>query len=448
MKSYTTLTNLFTTLSQNSTAPNQSLGGILVNDNHRYLLQKYFDNERSFTMTTVGPQTLTLTASPAIGATTATLSATWPYLSCQQLLVFGDSEQRTVFFTQGSASVYWQGGTGLIGSQFATTNVIASGATSATLASPWTTASQTSLASFSDGSTKTITFTQNSTAISWTGGLAEGVQAYVYVFPTNTSISCVGVQSYPLPANISKLKTSSITIGQLVYVAYPVNSVQEWVKLNALPYTAAYPAYFFIYNDQLSFWPIPSTTGYVITLYAQINVADMTYADYISTSAASNGTVSISVGSNIVTGSSTTFNSVGKFPLNTDLTFANIFISFTPPGGDGLYYQVQSVQSDTQLTLIKPIVNAPTTSGIYFSMGQYPLLQGDFHDIPVYWALKVYHSSIAKDTDKATLYDGIMQQKLNLMTAYLSTKQVNVDLGSSPVARNPNLYPYPTSSSL
>jgi len=442
MKSFTTLTTFFTTLSQNGSTANQSLGGILVNDNHRYLIQKYFDNERSFTMTTVGPQTLTVTATPTVGDTTATLSATWPYISCQQLVVFGDSEQRTVFFTQGSTSISWQKGTGLIGSQFATTAVIPSGATSATLSSVWATASQVSTASFSDGSTKTITFTQNSATISWVGGLAEGVQAYVYAFPTNTSISCVGVQSYPLPANISKLKTSTITIGQLVYTAYPVNSVAEWTRLNALPYTAAYPAYFFIYNNQLSFWPIPSTVGYVITLYAQINVADMTYADY------STGTISTaSVGSNAITGSSTSWNAIGNFPLNTDLTFANLFLQITPPKGDGLYYQIQSFQSDTALTLIKPIVNAPNISSAAYTIGQYPLLHGDFHDIPVYWALKVYYSSIVKDAERAQLYDGIMANKLNLMEAYESTKQVNVDLGTSPVQRNPNLYTFAISSS-
>ena len=169
----------------------------------------------------------------------------------------------------------------------------------------------------------------------------------------------------------------------------------------------------------------------------------MTYQDY------STGTINTaSVGSNIITGTSTTWNSVGNYPLNTDLTFANLFIQIAPPGGDGLYYQIQSFQSDTSLTLIKPLVNAPNTSGASYTIGQYPLLQGDFHDIPVYWALKVYHSSISKDTDKASLYDGIMANKLTLMEAYLSTKQVSVDLGTTPIPRNPNLYPYATSNTV
>ena len=431
---------MFTGLAQNNTTANQTLAGILINDVHRYTLLRFFDNERSFTMTTVGPQTLTILASPNVGDITATLAAVWPYLSCQQLVVFGDGEQRTVFFTQNNATITWQKGTALVGKNFPTTNAILAGATSATLSSSWTTATQTSLASFSDGTTATITFTQGSNNITWSGGITENVLASVNVFPTNTSISCVGVQSYRMPANISKLKTASITIGQLVYIAYPVNSVQEWVKLNALPYNAAYPAYFFMYNDQLSFWPIPSNTGQIISLYAQVFTPDMTYQDYISSATIANGTISDSVGSNAITGSSTTFNTVGTFPVGVDLTFSNIFLTITPPGGDGLNYQVQSVASDTALTLTKPIVYAPKTSGNYFSIGQYPLLAPDFHDALVYGALRTYFSSIAKDTDKAGYFGGLYQEKLQQMEFYLSSKQVNVDLGSSPVQRNPNLY--------
>lgn len=376
MKSFSQLTTLFTTLSQNNTTANQSLAGILINDVHRYLLLRFFDNERSFTMTTVGSQVLTITTSTlAAGSLSATLSSSWPYISCQQLVVFSDGEQRTVFFTQGLTAITWQ--------------------------SPTTT------------------------------------------IQTTNSLSCVGVQAYPMPANISKLKTSSITIGQLVYQAYPVNSVQEWVKLNALPYQASYPAYFFLYNNQLNFYPIPSSTGNIITLYAQVFTPDMTYADNTT------GTVSsLAVNSNAIVGSSTTFSTGSNIPTGVDLTFANIFFSPTAPKGDGLFYQVQSITSDTALTLLKPIVYAPTTSGGTVLLGQYPLLAPDFHDAIVYGALRTYFSSIAKDTDKAGYFGGLYQEKLDQMEFYLSTKQTNVDLGSSPVQRNPNLYLYPISSSV
>ena len=428
------MNTMFQTLSMNSSTANATLGGILLNDQHRYLLLKYFDNERSFTMLTVGPQSLTLTGTLSVGAVSGTLSAVWPYLTCQQLVVFSDGEQRMVAFTQGSATITWQGA--LIGKQFSTTNVIAAGDTSATLSNAWATATQSSVSAFSDGSTKTVTFTQGSATITWAGGLTEGVRAYVMVIPTSTAISCVGVQSYPLPANVSKIKNSTITIGQLVYTPAPVQSIQEWTKLNALPYTSSIPAYFYVYNNQLNFWPIPSATGEVITLNCQINVADMTYADYAVGTLAAGGMV---VGSNAVVGTATAWKT--PYPYGVDLTFANLFITATPPGGDGLPYQIQNILTDTTLTLLKPVVNAPSiTVTTPYVIGQYPLLAPDFHDVIVYGALRIYFSSIVKDADRFQLYQNLFNEKLQQMEFYLSTKQVNVDLSVTPVQTNPNLY--------
>jgi hypothetical protein len=374
-KSFTTMQTMFTTLSQNTTTANTTLAGTLLNDVHRYLLLKYFNNEQSFTMTTIGPQSLTITTSSlASGSTSAILSAAWPYISCQQLVVFSDGEQRTVFFTQGSTSIIWQ--------------------------SP-TTAVQTS-----------------------------------------NAISCVGVQAYPMPANISKLKTASITIGQLVYVPYPVNSVQEWVKLNALPYTAAYPAYFFLYNNQLNFWPIPSNTGQIITLYAQINVPDLSYTDVTGTIASSG----MAIGSNIVTATGSPFS---VYPQSVDLTFTNLQLIAAPPYGDGLNYQIQNFTSNASATLKTPAVYAPNQGGSgTFTIGQYPLLDGNFHDAIVYGALRTYFSSISKDTDKASYFGGLYQEKIGQMDGYLSTKSVIVDLGTSPPALNPNLFLLAPSSSV
>lgn len=367
-KSYTALTNLYTTLSLNGSSANTTLAGILLNDQHRYLLLKYFDNERSFTLLTIGPQSLTLTGSLSSGATSGVLTSAWPStnITCQQLVVFSSGEQRTVTFTQGSTAISWQ--------------------------SPLT-ASAT------------------------------------------TAISTQGVQAYPLPANVSKIKNSTITVGQLVYTPAPVQSIQEWTKLNALPYASSIPAYFFVYNNQLNFWPIPSTAGQIITLNCQINVADMTYSDYTTGTIASSGMV---VGSNTIVGSGTTFSTA--FPPNVDLTFANILFTATPPGGDGLAYPVQSVTDATHLTLLKPVINAPNTTGASFTIGQYPLLAPDFHDIIVYGALRIYYQSIVKDSERFQLYDKTYNEKLQLMEFYLSTKQVNVDLSVTPVQKNPNLY--------
>jgi hypothetical protein len=76
MKTYTTLQDLFTNLANNTSNANASLGGQLISDQHRYLIQKYFDNERSYNTLTIRAEDLTLTGVLAADATSATLSST------------------------------------------------------------------------------------------------------------------------------------------------------------------------------------------------------------------------------------------------------------------------------------------------------------------------------------------------------------------------------------
>lgn len=366
MRTYTQQKALFTNLSNNVSGANEALGGQLINDQHRYLIQKYFDNERTYTTVTIGAENLTLTGAVSAGATSATLTGAWPNISCQQLVVFSSGEQRTVFFTKGSAAISWQ-----------------------------------------------TPLTENAT----------------------TAISTIGVQSYPIPPQVSKIKNDTITVGQLVYTPAPVQSIQEWTMLNALPYTSDIPNYFYIYNNQVNFWPIPSTSGNIITFNYKARVPDMSFEDY------NTGTLSnIAVGSNSITGVSTNWNTSGGFPLNTDLTFFNLFIRIAPPSGDGIWYQIQSFQSNTALTLVQPIQNAPSTTATSYLIGQLPLLQEDFQDTPVYGALKIYFTSIVDNKGKFQMYESEYQNRLNLLEAYAGTKSVNVDLGSQPVPNNPNLF--------
>jgi len=356
----------FSTLTNNYTQANVALGKQLANNEHRYLLQSFFDNERTYTTVTIGAQTLTLTGSLLSGATSATLTSAWTSISCQQLVVFSNSQQRTVTFTQGSTTISWQ--TGL---------------------------------------TATAT----------------------------TSISCLGVQSYPIPANVSKIKNDTITVGQLVYTPAPVQSIQEWTMLNALPYTSDIPNYFFIYNNQVNFWPIPSTSGNIITFNYKARVPDLTFADY------STGTLSgIAVGSNAITGSSTSWNTTGTYPLNTDILYFNLFLKITPPSGDGIWYPIQRFNSDTSLTLATPIQNAPSATASSYVIGQLPLLQEDFHDMLVYGPLMTYYSTIVKDKVKYAQAAAEYNKRMALLKAYASNKSVNIDLGPGIVPNNPNLF--------
>lgn len=371
MKSFTTLKNLFGSLSQNTSATNLTLGGQLINDQHRYLIQKYFDNERTVTTSTIGAMDLTLTATVSIGATSATLTAAWAYPTSTQLVNFSGGDQRSVLFTYNSTAITWQVGT---------------------------------------------------------------------VYASSVDISTVGVQAYNIPANVSKIKNDTINVGQLKYSPAPIQTRAEWDLINFLPYTSDIPNYYFIYNGKLEIFPIPSTTGNVITFNYQTRVADLSFSDY------STGTIGVAgavAGSTSITGSSTSWSTTGGYPLNADLNYYNLNIKINPPYGDGIWYPISKFTSDTALTTALPIVNAPNIiSGTTYTIGQLPILSEDFHDMLVYGALKVYFSSVVDNPKKYKQYDDLYKERLELLKDYAGTKQVTVDLGEEPAQVNPNLFLY------
>lgn len=369
MRTFTQLKNLFTNLSNNTSTANDTLAGQLINDQHRYLIQKYFDNERTYTSSTIGAMDLTLTGALIAGATSATLTAAWTYPTVHQLVNFSDGEQISVLFTNGSA------------------------------------------------------------AISWETPLQDAATA---------SISTVGVQAYPIPANISKIINDTINVGQLKYSPAPVQTRAEWDMINFLPYTSDIPNYYFIYNGNIEIFPIPSTTGNIITFNYKTRVADLSFADYSTGNIANAGAVA---GDYTVTGSATAWSATGGYPTGVDIGYWNLNLRINPPYGDGIWYPIKSFTSDTALELLKPIINAPNiTASTTYTIGQVPLLQEDFHDMLVYGALKVYFSSIVKDKDKFQEFDSLYQERLQLLEAYAGTKSVNVDLGTDPQPVNPNLF--------
>lgn len=368
MKSFTTLSNLYNSLSNNTSTANSTLGKQLINDQHRYLIQRYFDNERSSQTTTVGGASLTLTGAPAINATTATLTAVWTYPTVTQLVNFSNSDQRTVLFTLNSA------------------------------------------------------------AISWTAGLSAAA---------TVSISTVGVQGYQIPANISKIKNVTINVGQLKYQPREIMTRSEWDLVNFLPYTSDIPQYYFVYNNQINIFPIPSTTGNIISYNYKVRVADLTYADYSVGNIANAGAT---VGSVAVTGTSSLWT---VYPQNTDLSFQNLNLRIDPPFGDGLWYPISKFTAATTLVLVDPIVNAPNVTGsTTYTIGQFPILQEDFHDMLVHGALMIYFSSIVPDKIKYAQFKTLYDSRLDLLADYAGTKAVDVDLGDDPQAVNPNLFLY------
>jgi len=425
----------FQTLTQNFTTANANLYATMANFEHRYLLQKYFANEGSYAIQTIGQTNFTLASAIAIGATSCTLLSAWPYQTTQAQLTFSDGENVLAQFTNGSTAVTWL--PALQGILYYLVNSVSIGATSATLQTAWTYPTGAYLTSFSDGSTKSITFTNGSTAISWTGGIAENVgnQIYTSTIAANSTATIGGVQFYPMPPNYSKLKDITITVGVLKWTLTEIRTREEWDNLNVFPYYASIPSKFFIYpggdkGGQIGIWPIPSTTGNVITFNYKFRVPDLSIADY------STGTASVTQGSMAVTGSGTTWTPT------TNPQLESRWIQFPQPTGDALWYQIQSVNSTTSLTLYQPYQGITVATGNY-TIGQMPLIAEDFQDMLLHKVEQYYFTDIVKDAKIAAEHEKIYDIKLELLAEYSGTNTTNVNLSPRRAFRgNPNQFPY------
>ena len=432
MISFTQGLNLFNKLAQNNA--DATLYPTLANIEQRYLLQDFFANEGSYTINTIGATSLTLNAAVAIGATSCTLNETWPYQTTPAQLTFSDGEVVNATFTNGSATVTWS--PALSGTLFYTVNSIASGATSAVLQSAWTYPTGAYLTSFSDGSTKTITYTLNSTAISWTGGLAEGVLDTIYTstIAAASTANIGGVQFYPMPPNYSKLKDITITVGVLRWTMTEVRTREEWDNLNVFPYYASIPSKFFIYpggdkGGQIGIWPIPSTTGNVITFNYKFRVPDLSIADYVT------GTLSVNNGSMAVTGAGTAWTPT----TNTQLE--SRWLQIPQPSGDNLWYQIQNVSSSTALTLYQPYQGI-NVSGSGYTIGQMPLIAEDFQDMLVWKSLTYYFTSLVDNPKKRQEYQDNYDRKMKMLEKYSGSNTVNVNLSPKGRRHNPNSFVY------
>lgn len=360
MISFTTLQNNFGTLTQNSSTANLALGAQLMNIEHRYLLQKYFSNEASYSITTVGSQSLTLTGSLSSGATSATLSSAWLYYTTTVQVTFSNSEIRNVNVQKGSTSIVWD--------------------------APLTSSA-------------------------------------------TTAITVGGIQTYPLPSDYSKIKTGTLTIGNLRWNPREIASRQEWDDLNVFPYYADIPNNYFVWKNQFNLWPIPSTTGNIISFNYKRRIPDLSISDYTTP-----GTVSVTKGSTSVTGSGTSFVPT----VNT--VSESRWIQFSQPTGDNLWYQIASIDSTTGITLATPYMGSNISGSSTYTIGQMPLLVEDFHDMLLWKALTYYFSSIVDNPKKKQEFEDAYNTKLVLLEEYCGTKTVDVNLKRPQLMQNPNLF--------
>lgn len=319
---------------------------------------------------------------------------------------------------------------------------------------------------------------------------------------SSTTITTVGdQQDYRLPYDYSKLKTGTITIGNLKWTPTEILSREDWDRLNTITnYYSDIPNNYFIYNGNISFWPTPSTgstaltytgltgtlvagniitagsatgkiltftsttiqvavssetafsngafttsgtgagtitatsitVGNTITFNYKRRVTDLTFADYIT------GTLSATNGSKAIVGVGTGFVA-NYLPVAGNVYALNLWLKITPPSGDGNWYQINSLDSATDLTLVNKYQGG-SVSGATFVIGQMPLLLEDYHDLLVYRALMIYFSTINDNPNKRKEFAELYEQGIEMMDSYVGSKALQINLRGAINMINPNSY--------
>lgn len=321
----------------------------------------------------------------------------------------------------------------------------------------------------------------------------------------STTITTVGQQQgYNLPYNYSKLKTGTITIGNLRWTPTEIMSREDWDNLNVFPYYSDIPNNYFIYDGKFNLWPTPSTgstqatytgltgtlvvnntitagtvTGTILTFNStsmqiaipqssngvtlptgsfttsngamgtisattitagntisfnyQIRVPDLTIADY------SVGTATVVDNSTAVVGLTTAWLAQ-YLPVAGSVKHLNLWIQFTAPLGDQGWYQIDTINSATSLTLLNNYKGG-SSAGVSYIIGQMPLLLEDFHDLMVYRALMIYYSTINKVPQSAEYFKELYETGINSLDNYAGSKALEVNLRGAIRTVNPNSFP-------
>lgn len=239
-------------------------------------------------------------------------------------------------------------------------------------------------------------------------------------------------QAYNLPPDFEVIEDVTIQTGGYLWQPTASPSRKHFDMINLIPYYNDFPQFFYIWNGQINIWPIPSSAANVMTINYKSRVTDLSQADVTT------GTVSITTATTAVEASATPFQSWMaqsgwmKIAHSTTVTSTN---------GDNRWYQISSVTDSNSLNLINPYMGATVALGAY-TIGDVPILPEDYQDIPLYWALKTYYTSIVPNVNQAKLYDSLYKERYQwLQDKYSSKDYTPVLTDTNTPVYNPNLFP-------
>ncbi len=220
---------------------------------------------------------------------------------------------------------------------------------------------------------------------------------YKTVKPYSIS-TAANTKIYPFPPGLVTIEGGFITVGSVNFPLQPINSRYNIEQLNAIMIQAsALPQFYFVEQDTFQIWPVPQAV-YTGTIYYHFRDRNLSVNDY------STGTVTVTKGSNIVTGSGTTFTAamVGRWFTVTDPTVY----------GQGYWYRIGGFTDTTHVTLAANDGTAvnwlnTTAAGALYRIGETPELPEEGHVILSWGTASDYYASMRKDMEAGNYYNNL-----------------------------------------
>lgn len=250
------------------------------------------------------------------------------------------------------------------------------------------------------------------------------------------SISTVASQqAYNLVPTIDKVLSVSVLVSTFRITPKLAPTLQAWDQIcNTTVTTSNYPQWYFVYNGQISFFPIPSTSSTnAITVHARVKPIALSKADYTT------GTITtVAAAGTTITGSGTSWTAgmIGDY--------IRIDASNSANKGDNVWYRISGVGSATSITIDRPYQGVAIAAGAAtYTIGQASVLPEAYDILPVYKAANQYFTSVQPMPGQADRFEKQYDKGISMLKQSYGSRSgdVLIDTGEIYTNQNPNNAP-------
>lgn len=265
--------------------------------------------------------------------------------------------------------------------------------------------------------------------INETQGLVLALYPWPFLEKQTSITSAASTATYELPVACKNNQIMSVNFQEsssVIYVVKPVYSAHFWEYLQALNTAASdVPLYYYIKDEQISFYPTISSASKTIQVRYRKIVKDMTQADYTT------GTITTATNADeTIVGGSTSWTA-GMAGNHLRITAAA-----GASKGDGLWYEISSITDTTNLELVKKYAGTSlSAASAAYTIGEMPAIPGPFHNLLMYRPLAIYYMQNMEELRRADrfwrVYDGGYEAGLSPRVGGLLKQMMNAYSGTT-----------------